>query len=122
MNHDTLNVLLEQPLALPGSDNNLFRLQDDWCREEREDKHQLLSSLGLARREDTEIGQMINMVEDSLVLSVRFKLQTDIVNLGGNNKNITIFFGKIFNFVGVNEMHLYGLQRTNPCHYVTVNS
>ena len=81
---------------MPGSDNNMFRLQDDWCREEREDKHQLLCSLlsplGLARREDTEIGQMISMVEDSVVLSFRFKLHTDIVNLGGNNKNITFFF------------------------------
>ena len=92
-------MLLEQPLALPGSDNNLFGLQDDGCREEREDKHQLLCSLlsplGLARKEDAEIGQMISMVEDPLVFSVRFKLHTDKVNLGGNNKNITIFFVEI---------------------------
>ena len=89
-----LRVNLEQ------SDNNLVdkltaivRLQDDGGREEGEDQNQLLCSLlgrlGLSRQEDTELGQVIHVIEDPLVLSIGLRLHVDVVDLVGDNKYIT---------------------------------
>ena len=97
---------------LEQSDNDLVdkftaivRLQDDGGREEGEDQNQLLCSLlgrlGLSRQEDTELGQVIHVIEDPLVLSIGLRLHVDVVDLVGDNKYITqkkIFFGKFVNF------------------------
>ena len=88
-----LTVNLEQ------SDNNLVdklpaivRLQDDGGGEEGEDQDQLLCSLlgrlSLARQEDAELGQVIHVIKDPLVLSIRLRLHVDVVDLVGDNKYI----------------------------------
>ena len=85
---------------MPGFDNNLVNklpavvtLKYEGCRKEGEDKDQFLCSLldrlGLARKEDTELGRMINIIEDPLVLSVSLRLHVDVFNLPGNKKYIT---------------------------------
>ena len=99
---------------LEQSDNDLVdkftaivRLQDDGGREEGEDQNQLLCSLlghlGLSRQEDTELGQVIHVIEDPLVLSIGLRLHVDVVDLVGDNKYIykkINFFGKYVNFFG----------------------